>query len=88
MKTDGVYIYSMVADRVNPYMLLFSSDLLFHCENNKLRWLQMDKYSRFCTSRTKDNGELFDSIDDFLANPPEGFNLKLDYKYYLIISKK
>lgn len=44
MKSDGVYIYSFVAESVNPLMLVeCSSDLLFRCENNKLSWLQMDK---------------------------------------------
>jgi len=75
MKSDGVYIYSFVAESVNPLMLECSSDLLFRCENNKLSWLQMDKISRFCVSRTKDDGELFDSIADFLANPPKGSHL-------------
>lgn len=88
MKSDGVYIYSFVAESVNPLMLVeCSSDLFFRCENNKLSWLQMDKISRFCVSRTKDDGELFDSIDDFLANPPKGFDIKLDYKYKIIERK-
>lgn len=87
MKTDGVYIYSLVEEQVNPFMLMRSSDLLFLRENNKLKWLQMDKISRFCISRTKDDGELFDSIEDFLANPPKGFDIKLDYKYKIIERK-
>jgi hypothetical protein len=87
MKTDGVYIYSFVADRVNPLMLMYSSDLLFLRENNKLRWLQMYKSRRFCDLRTKDSGDLFDSIDDFLANPPKGFDINLDYKYNIIERK-
>lgn len=87
MKADGVYIYSIVAERVHPLMLICSSDLLFHCENNKLTWLQMDKIKRFCVERTKDNGDLFDSIDDFLANPPKGFDINLDYKYNIIERK-
>lgn len=87
MKSDGVYIYSFVAESINPLMLECSSDLLFHCENNKLTWLQMDKVKRFCVERTKDNGDLFDSIDDFLANPPKGFDINLDYKYNIIERK-
>ena len=87
MKSDGVYIYSFVAESINPLMLECSSDLLFHCENNKLTWLQMDKVKRFCVERTKDNGDLFDSIDDFLANPPKGFDITFDYTYKIIERK-
>lgn len=87
MKTDGVYIYSLVEEQVNPFMLMRSSDLLFLRENNKLKWLQMDKVKRFCVERTKDNGDLFDSIDDFLANPPKGFDITFDYTYKIIERK-
>ena len=47
----------------------------------------MYKSRRFCDLRTKDNGDLFDSIDDFLANPPKGFDINLDYKYNIIERK-
>lgn len=86
-KSDGVYIYSIVADSSIPIQSICSLDLLFVCKNNKFEWLQMNDTLRFCIPRTKDNGELFDNIDDFLSNPPRDVELKLDYKYKIIEHK-
>ena len=81
MKADGVYIYSIIVDCPNPLLPIYSQDLLFLRENSNLKWLQMYENLRFCTPRTKDDGTSFNSIDDFLANPPKGFDIKLDFKY-------
>jgi len=39
MKTDGVYIYSIMADDNSPIMSNYAFDLLFSCSNGKLEWL-------------------------------------------------
>ena len=87
IKEDGVYIYSIMADSSNPIQSMNSFDLLFLCEDNKLKWLQMFKNLRFCIPRTKENGDLFDSINDFLDNPPKDFEITLNYKYKIIERK-
>lgn len=84
MKPDGIYIYSIIPDNVNPIQDRFSLDLLFVCENDKLKWLQMYERLRFCTPRVKDNEEPYDGIEDFLANPPKDFDIKFDYKYKIV----
>ena len=42
---------------------------------------------RFCIPRTKDDGQPFDNINDFLSNPPTGFDFKLDYEYKIVEHK-
>ena len=81
MKADGVYIYSIVADDNNPIMSNYSFDLLFLCSNGKLEWLYLDDGVRFCIPIKKENGDLYDSIEDFLSNRPKQLDLKLDYRY-------
>lgn len=87
MKADGVYIYSIVADDNNPIMSNYSFDLLFLCSNDKLEWLYLDDGVRFCIPIKKENGDLYDSIEDFLSNRPKQLDLKLDYKYKIIEHK-
>ena len=87
MKADGVYIYSIVADDNNPIMSNYSFDLLFLCSNGKLEWLYLDDGVRFCIPIKKENGDLYDSIEDFLSNRPKQLDLKLDYRYKIIEHK-
>lgn len=87
MKADGVYIYSIIADDKDPFRSSYSFDLLFSCSNGKLEWLYMNDGVRFCIPIKKENGNLYDSIEDFLSNRPKQFDLKLDYKYKIIEHK-
>ena len=87
MKNDGVYIYSIVVDDNDPIASNYSCELLFSCIGDKLEWLSLDKNLRFCIPIKKENGMLYDSIDDFLSNLPPSIDLKLDFKYKIIERK-
>lgn len=87
MKNDGVYIYSIVVDDNDPIASNYSFELLFSCIGDKLEWLSLDKNLRFCIPIKKENGMLYDSIDDFLSNLPPSIDLKLDFKYKIIERK-
>jgi hypothetical protein len=87
MKTDGVYIYSIMADDNSPIMSNYSFDLLFSCSNGKLEWLYLNDGVRFCIPIKKEDGSLYDNIEDFLSNQPKQLDLKLDFKYRIIEHK-
>jgi hypothetical protein len=87
MKADGVYIYSIVPDNNNQYIPNQSFDLLFSCSNGKLEWLYLDDGVRFCIPIKKEDGSLYDNIEDFLSNRPKQLDLKLDFKYRIIEHK-
>lgn len=87
MKTDGVYIYSIMTDDNSPIMSNYSFDLLFSCSNGKLEWLYLDDGVRFCIPIKKEDGSLYDNIEDFLSNRPKQLDLKLDFKYRIIEHK-
>ncbi len=87
MKSDGVYIYSIVSDDNNPIASNYSFELLFSRRGGKLEWLYLDKNLRFCIPSKKENGMFYDNIEDFLSNLPPSFDLKLDFKYKIIERK-
>ncbi|SFW42352.1 hypothetical protein SAMN02910409_2229 [Prevotellaceae bacterium HUN156] len=87
MKTDGVYIYNIIADDKDPIRSNSSYDLLFSCKDDKFEWLCLPDGVRFCIPIKKENGEPFDNIEDFLSNIPKGLDLKLDFDYKIIEHK-
>ncbi len=87
MKADGIYIYSIVSDDDNPILSNYSFDLLFSCSCGKLEWLYLDDGVRFCIPIKKENGSLYNGIEDFLSNLPKQLDLKLDFKYKIIEHK-
>ena len=87
MKTDGVYIYSIVVDGNDSIASNYSFELLFSCTDSKLEWLYLDKNLRTSIPIKKENGMLYDSIDDFLSNLPPSLDLKLDFKYKIVERK-
>lgn len=75
-KHNDIRIYSLIQDSKKP---LYSYDLLFKKEDEKLEWLMTNESLRSYCPIKKDNNELFENIGDFIANSPSPLNLNFKY---------